>query len=395
MAAVDWIRRFTVPRAAGYSDTDVQPGLDHSAARYDGAPVTEGKPGKNDGVKARSSPTGTRPKLSDVAAAAGVTGSIASRVLNGDPSVSTRHETRQRIFDAARRLSYTPNALARGLRRSQTMTMGLVLPNLAYAVNTEIIRGAERQAAAEGYVVVLADAREFGPTGTAYQRLVMEGRVDGLLVASTIMGEWGFDPLAGRLPVVHVNRRGDDRLGVSVSVDDERGVGVGVDHLVRLGHTEIGYVGGPRNIDTARRRRDGFLGRMQDHGLVAPGSRMVETALTESGGFRAMKRLLATKRPPTAVTTGSFASAVGVMSAIVRAGLRIPEDISVVGFHDAPIGDYLTPRLTTIRMPLGEMAAAAVQTLTELINVGESQGLIIETPAPMLVERDSTGPPPM
>jgi LacI family transcriptional regulator len=357
--------------------------------------MTDGKPSsKNEPVKARSNATGSRPRLTDVAAAAGVTGSIASRVLNGDPTVSARTETRQRIFDAARRLSYTPNALARGLRRSQTMTMGVVLPNLAYAVNAEIIRGAERQAAAEGYVVVLADAEEFGPTGTAYQRLVMEGRVDGLLVASTIMGEWGFDPLAGRLPVVHVNRRGDDRLGVSVSVDDERGVGVAVDHLVKLGHTQIAYIGGPRNIDTARRRRDGFLGRMQDHGLVAPRSRMAETALTEAGGCTAMQRLLRARRPPTAVATGSFASAVGVMSAIVRAGLRIPEDISVVGFHDAEIADYLIPRLTTVRMPLGEMAAAAVKTLKELIEGGEAQGLIIEKPVPVLVARDSTGPPP-
>jgi LacI family transcriptional regulator len=350
--------------------------------------------GKTDAAKPRSNATGGRARLTDVAAAAGVTGSIASRVLNGDPTVSARAETRQRIFDAAQRLSYTPNALARGLRRSQTMTMGLVLPNLAYAVNAEIIRGAERQAAAEGYVVVLADAEEFGPTGTAYQRLVMEGRVDGLLVASTIMGEWGFDPLAGRLPVVHVNRRGDDRVGVSVSVDDERGVAVGVDYLVKLGHANIGYVGGPLNIDTARRRRDGFLGRMQDHGLVAPRNRMLESALTEAGGFEAMQRLLAHKRPPTAIVTGSFASAVGVMSAVIRAGLRIPEDISVVGFHDASIADYLIPRMTTIRMPLHEMAATAVTTLRALIEAGEARSIVVSKPAPVLVKRDSTGPPP-
>ena len=353
------------------------------------------KPSNNDkGGEARAKVTGGRPRLSDVAAAAGVTGSIASRVLNGDPTVSARPETRERIFEAAQRLSYTPNALARGLRRSQTMTMGLVLPNLAYAVNGEIIRGAERQAHAEGYVVVLADAEEFGPTGTAYQRLVMEGRVDGLLVASTLLGEWGFDPLAGRVPVVHVNRRVDDSRGVSVSVDDEHGIAVAVDHLVKLGHTEIGYVGGPSNVDTARRRRDGFLVRMQDHALVAPRSRMFETALTEEGGFDAMKTLLRSRRKPTAVVAGSFASAVGVMSAIVRAGRRIPEDTSVVGFHDAPIGDYLTPRLTTVRMPLAEMAATAVTTLKELIEAGEARSLVVDQPTPVLIERDSTGPPP-
>ena len=133
--------------------------------------------GNGEAVTVRPKVTGVRPRLIDVAAASGVTVSIASRVLNGDPTVSARNETRERIFEAARQLSYIPNALARGLRRSRTMTMGVVLPNLAYAVNAEIIRGAERRAVAEGYVVLIADAAEFGPTGTAYQRLVMEGRV--------------------------------------------------------------------------------------------------------------------------------------------------------------------------------------------------------------------------
>jgi LacI family transcriptional regulator len=349
--------------------------------------------GNGEAVRVRPKVTGVRPRLVDVAAASGVTVSIASRVLNGDPTVSARNETRERIFEAARQLSYIPNALARGLRRSRTMTMGVVLPNLAYAVNAEIIRGAERRAVAEGYVVLIADAAEFGPTGTAYQRLVMEGRVDGVLVASTIAGEGALPSLPSHsLPVVHVNRRGDKR-GVSVSVDDERGVAMAVDHLVQLGHTELAYIGGPRNIDTARRRRSGFVGGMRDHGLVAPRSRIAETTLTEAGGFEAMQRLLATRRPPTAVVASTFASAVGAMSAITSAGLRIPADISVVGFHDAPIGGYLNPPLTTIRMPLAEMAEAAVHTLRRLIDGDEADNIVVESPEPMLIERDSTARP--
>src|SRR4051812_13789715 len=161
-----------------------------------------------------------RPRLIDVAEASGVTVSIASRVLNGDPTVSVRPETRARISEAAAQLAYIPNALARGLRQARTMTIGLVLPDVAYAVNAEIIRGAERSAAAEGYVVLIADAAEFGPTGIAYERLVMEGRVDGLLVASSIVGEGALDSLRDLpLPVVHVNRRGG-KSGVSVSLDD-------------------------------------------------------------------------------------------------------------------------------------------------------------------------------
>ncbi len=224
---------------------------------------------------------GVRPRLADVAAAAGVTGSIASRVLNGDPTLSARPETRERVLAAAQQLGYSPNAFARGLRQSRTMTIGVVLPNLAYAVNADIIRGAERRALAEGYVVLIADAAELGPTGTAYQRLVLEGRVDGLLLASTLVGESRAKSTPKLpLPVVYVNRRGQ-RPGVSVSVDDEHGVALAVDHLVKLGHSALGQIGGPRDVDTARRRRTGFLKRMKEHGLVVRRNWMIETALTE------------------------------------------------------------------------------------------------------------------
>jgi LacI family transcriptional regulator len=335
-----------------------------------------------------------RPRLVDVAEACGVTVSIVSRVLNGDPTVSARPQTRERIFEAAQRLSYVPNGFARGLRRSRTMTIGAVLPNLAYAVNAEIIRGAERRAAAEGYVLLVADAVEFGPTSAAYQRLLMEGRVDGLLIASSTTAEDAAAALSTLpLPVVHVNRRGED-FGVSVSVDDELGIALSVDHLVELGHTQIGYIAGPRDADTARRRRSGFIARMRQHGLAARPTRMVETQFTEAGGFEAMQRLLALRTSPTAVVAASMASAVGAMSAVATAGLRVPGDISVVGFHDAPVAAYLNPPLSTVRMPLAEMAEAAVETLVRLIDGRDVEDIVIRSPVPVLIERASTAPPP-
>jgi DNA-binding LacI/PurR family transcriptional regulator len=338
-------------------------------------------------------PAGPRPRLIDVAEAAGVTVSTASRVLNGDPTVSARPETRARISEAARQLSYIPNALARGLRRARTMTIGLVLPDVAYAVNAEIIRGAERSAAAEGYVLLIADAAEFGPTGIAYERLVMQGRVDGLLVASGIVGESGLDALRELpLPVVHVNRRGGES-GVSVSLDDERGVALAVDHLVELGHARFGHIAGPPEIDTARRRHAGFVERTRAHGLATPPRYIRRTELNEAGGYDAMRALLAISPRPTAVVASSFASAVGAMSAIVSAGLRVPDDVSVIAFHDAPIGAYLNPGLTTVRMPLAEMAEAAVRTLRRLMDGSDAHDIVVESPSPELVVRDSTGPP--
>src|SRR6266545_1863569 len=128
-------------------------------------------------------------RLADVARAAGVGTSITSRVLNNDPTVSVRDETRERILRAVRELNYRPNAFARGLKLARTMTIGLVIPNLAYPVNAEIIRGAQRASAAAGYVILLADADEFVQTGEAYHRLLHERRVDGLLIASASTDE--------------------------------------------------------------------------------------------------------------------------------------------------------------------------------------------------------------
>jgi DNA-binding LacI/PurR family transcriptional regulator len=338
------------------------------------------------GVKERS-------RLVDVANECGVTVSIVSRVLNGDPTVSARQETRERIFAAARKLSYVPNGFARGLRRSQTMTIGVVLPNLAYAVNAEIIRGAERRAAEGGYVVLVADAAEFGPTSAAYQRLLLEGRVDGVLIGSSTAAEGAPGAVSAfPLPVVLVNRRGTNS-GISVLVDDEYGVGLAVDHLVALGHTEIAYITGQRDADTARRRRAGFISRMGVHGLRAPPRRLVETTFTEAGGYEAVRRLLASRRPPTAVVAASLATAVGGMSAVAAHGLRVPDDVSVVGFHDAPVAEYLNPPLSTIRMPLAEMAEAAVDALIRLIDGKAVEDMVIRSPPPQLIERKSTGRP--
>ena len=174
--------------------------------------------------------------------------------------------------------------------------IGVVLPNLAYAVNAEIIRGAERRALAGGYPVLIADAAGAGPTGAAYQRLVLEGRVDGLLVASTLVG--GIPPATSMpklpLPVVYVNRL--SFCGVSVSVDDARGVAL-ASSLIELGHSEHAL----RRLFSSGQRAAaaGRLLKAQAHGLVVRKNWMIETELSESGGFEAMQRLLAARRETT------------------------------------------------------------------------------------------------
>jgi LacI family transcriptional regulator len=334
--------------------------------------------------------TGTA-RLADVACAAGVGTSTASRVLNGDPSVSIRPETRERIVGAARRLNYRPNAFARGLKLARTMTLGMVIPNLAYPVNSEIIRGAERRAAAAGYVTVVADAEEFLQSGEAYRRLLLERRVDGLLIASATTSERFLAELARQdLPFVLVNRR-VPHVGPSVTVDDAGGMRLAVEHLFGLGHRRIAHVAGPRDADTARRRAAGFRAGLRAAGLRLSPELAVHTTLDEEGGFHAAESLLALRSPPTAITVWSLASAVGALAAAKRAGAAVPERLSIVAFHDAPLAAYLDPPLTTVRMPLAEMAERSVECLLRLIAGEPATSTVIETP-PALVVRSSTGP---
>src|SRR5580765_5972220 len=187
-------------------------------------------------------------RLADVADAAGVGTSIVSRVLNSDPTVSIRPETRERILQAARLLNYRPNALGRGLKLARTMTLGLVV-NLDYGEVGEIVSAVERRAADADYTTLIADAKAFVERGDTYSRLLFEGRVDGLLVASGLANDELVRELRGEgVPFVLLNRR---LAGVepSVTVDDALGARAGVRHLLGLGHRRIGYLAGPEYAD--------------------------------------------------------------------------------------------------------------------------------------------------
>jgi LacI family transcriptional regulator len=346
-------------------------------------------------------PQSARVRLADVAELARVGPSIVSRVLNKDPSLVIRPETRERILHAVDQLGYRPNAFARGLKISRTMTLGMVVPNLAYPVNAEILRGAERAAAAAGYVVLLADADEFVEAGEAYKRLVVERRVDGLLVASASVSDPFLANLAGRdQPVVLVNRRGPSSLS-SVTVDDAEGVRLAVAHLMGLGHQRIAHMAGPSDVDTARRRLAGFVSGVAASSYELSPEYVVEASFDEEGGWHAMFRLLELDEPPTAVIVASMSASIGALAAAADRGVTVPRDLSLIGFHDVPLAAYLHPPLTTVRMPLRELGEIGVQTLLGLIDAGwagdgderTTADVMIPTP-PRLVHRRSTAPPP-
>jgi LacI family transcriptional regulator len=326
-----------------------------------------------------------------VARAAGVHVSTVSRVLNGAGDVAIRPETRLRILEAARRLRYRPHAIARSLRLATTGTLGLLVPSLRNPVNSPIIRAAFDRAWERGFVVLLAeDSEEADAAEEAYERLVEEGRIDGLLIQSARRGNPMLDRLAGEsVPCVFVDRRHPGSGRNVFMRDREAGAAVAA-RFLELGHTRLAHLAGPTELDTVARRGEGFVDRARKAGHEPT----VEVApLSERAGYEAMQRLLAREIRPTAIFIANINQALGAVAAIREAGIRVPGELSLVCHDDDPVCEFLDPPLAAVEMPLEELGATAVDALLEQIDGGDPREIEIPTP-PRLVPRASIAPAP-
>ncbi len=328
-----------------------------------------------------------RARLTDVSRVAGVDASVVSRAINGDPKLLVRPETRQRIFDAIAELGYRPNAVARSLRRSASDMYGLIIPDFSNPVYAQIIAGAEAGALPLHKYLFTSSAIDFGSDG--YLDVVGNGRLDGLLIAGT-SGDVGARLDAAGVPWLFLNRRSPSRHR-SLVLDDERAAALAVDHLLRLGHERIGHLAGPGSSDTGGRRRSGYVKAMERAGLKVREDDVVVTDYTDAGGASAMRKLLEPRRH-SAMVVANVASAVGALWAAHQAGVRVPEQMSVVAIHDLPLAAHLIPPLTTVRMPLFELGKRGVEILRHESADAEIEEIVS---APMeLVVRESTAPCP-
>ncbi len=332
----------------------------------------------------------TRPaRLDDVAREAGFHVSTVSRVLNGSGTVSIRPETRERIVDTARRLGYRPHAIARSLKTATTGALGLLVPSLRNPVNSPIIRGAFDRAWERNFVLMLAEDSDESAAEDAYARLVEEGRIDGLLIQSARADNPWLDRFAdGRVPCVFMDRC-HPGSGRNVHMRDGDAGRLVAEHLLELGHTRLGHLAGPADIDTLSRRAEGFVAGCRPAGVVPV---LLEAPLTEQGGYDALFALLERPEPPTAVFVANISQAVGALAGARAAGVGIPTAISLVCHDDDPTCDFLDPPLTAVAMPLYELGGAAVDALVDQIEGGEPRDIVVTTP-PRLVPRSSTASP--
>jgi LacI family transcriptional regulator, galactose operon repressor len=327
-----------------------------------------------------------RPRLEEVALQAGVSKSIASRVLNGDPTVSVREATRERILAAARELAYRPHPLARALAGTEMGALALLVPAFDNPAYTAVIRGAYARARERGYVLLAAEDFEGQQADDAFTELVESGRIDGLLIASALPAKPLLHALERHwVPHVFVNRAIPGAVA-NVVLDVARASELAVDHLVELGHRRLGHVAGPAEIESALRREEAFRDAALRHGLEPA----VERApFSEAGGAAAAARLLAARPRPTALYVSSFGQAIGALQAAAHAGLRVPADLSVLGFEEVPQAAYAVPPLTTIAMPMRELGELSIDVL--LGQIAGAPPTIHRLPTqPRLVVREST-----
>jgi len=300
-----------------------------------------------------------RSTILDVARAAQVHPSTVSRALSAQPGHVLRPETRARVVAAADRLGYRPSALARSLRLRRTLTLGMLVPDIANTFLAGIIKGAEEAAHERGYSLVLCNTGDLPEREATYIRVLREREVDGVLVASTRMADETIAELrADGFPFVLVNRAAGDRDDLVVTVDNTAAAGLVVDHLVSRGHTRIAHVAGPRSTTTGAERAAGVVAAARRHGIDA---RIVEAeSWSEAAGYRAARALFRESRPA-AVFGANDLIALGARRAAGEAGFRVPQDLAIAGFNDTPEASLAD--LTTIHVAQEEMGARAARLL--------------------------------
>jgi len=329
--------------------------------------------------------------IRDVSALSGVSRGAVSRVLSGDSTLRVSAETRERVLAAARELDYVPNHAARALRTSRSSTLALVVPDVTSAVFAELARGAEEQAGAHDLTIVLARAEQLAADSTWMQRVVGEGRVDGVILqAPDNAPDRMVDGIVERgMPLVLINSADDGPVATLV-LDDAAAIRVAVEHLHALGHSDIGFVGGVPGGATAGRRLNGFQRAVSQLGLHTRPEWSTTIGYSGDDGRRAVAALTRTSALPTALVVANLNAALGVLAELHARELRVPDDISIVALHDVWYADATWPPMTTVRMPLRELGAAAVSMLLAQKPGEPADHRVVHFPPPQLVPRAST-----
>jgi len=303
--------------------------------------------------------------IKDVAREARVSVASVSRALNGGHGVTA--ETSRRIHEAAQRLHYVPHAAARMLITRRTNTVGALLPDLYGEFFSELIRGIDLAARARGLHLLVSSSHDDAAAAAVALR-AMQGRVDGLLLMSPHAdADFLRQNLPHDLPTVLMNTRLAGSDYCALSVDNDGGARLMVEHLLSLGHRRLAFIQGPPGNRDAGERELGYREALASHAPDSP-TIILSGDFSEESGYRAGRQVLAMRPRPDAVFAANDMMAIGCMAALREAGVCIPEEIAVSGFDDVPMARYVTPPLTTIQVHIAELGGQAMELLGEQID---------------------------
>lgn len=330
-----------------------------------------------------------KPTIEDVAQKAGVSKSLVSLVMRGGRHVSEQRRTA--VMQAVARLSYRPNAMARGLKERRTRLLGVLVSDLHNPFFADLAEGIQDQAARAGYRVLVTTSNRSPAQEEAAIETLLQLRVDGLILSGLLVESRLIVQASRELPVVLVGREAKAASLDSVTNDDRAGALAVVQHCASLGHRRIAHIDGGQGAGALARRRgyeDGMRQlRLSKHLRVVPG------AFTEDAGHSGALLLLDQRPRPTAIFASNDLAAIGALNALEERGLRVPDDVSLAGYDNTSLAALRHVSLTTVHQPRLEMGQMSVATLLERLHEGRTRSRRAVL-SPSLVVRGTTAPPP-
>lgn len=334
--------------------------------------------------------------LEEIAKLASVSRSTVSRVINNHPSVSD--EVRERVWQVIEEQDFHPNTAARMLAGRRSRMLGLVIPQALSEIFSDpyfplLIQGISAACDARQHYLMLSLLQM--QSADAYRRIIQGGHLDGLIVASAFLDDSFVQRLQqDDFPFVLIGRQ-PSRLDINtVDADNSHGAMMAAQHFARIGYTRIATITGPLNMVASVDRRDGFLAGLRLAGLSISDGQVIEGDFSEQSGYDGMMRLLmlgASQRPQ-AVFVASDRMAIGALKAARAAGLRVPDDVALIGFDDIPMASAVEPTLTTVRQPIERLGYTAAAVLIDLLAAAEGSGRPQRVVLPTeLVIRESCG----
>lgn len=330
----------------------------------------------------------------DIAKEAKVSVATVSRVLNDTAPV--KGSTRAVIEDIIRKYNFQPNAMARSLLKKETGIIGVIVPDLTNPFFPEVLAGAEHEAQQSGYTFLLSNTVGDYGKESEYLSIMREKRVDGTIFLGGRINLKSCEEhlvqelvqYAGVIPTVLVNGRLRNTDLVRVATDESAGAALAVQHLIQLGHNEIGFIGGESHMTTTSIKLRAFRKAMKEAGLDIRNEWILPDSFSIDSGKRQMLKLLEMKDRPTAVFCVNDYTAIGAIKAAAEVGMTIPDDMSIVGFDDIPLARHFIPELTTVSQQASDLGRTAVQVLKAMMNAQKvKKHTLLE---PQLIVRQSS-----